>query len=127
MVGCKHGWKPVSTKKRVLIPLALWTFALAGVIESLAQKSRREGGLSLSPNVDDIPSSAQFAYMYLPTIIAVVYSIIWNWVDLDVKRIQPWLELSRENGALARESLSLDYPYDFIALVPFKATKRRYV
>jgi hypothetical protein len=43
-----------------------------------------------------------------------------------VKRITPWLMLSSEEGATAENSLLLDYPYDFIAFVPFKAAKRRY-
>jgi len=111
-------------KKRVLVPLALWTVFLAGIIEYLAQRSRREGGLALSPTLDDMPRIAQFAYMFLPTIIAVLYSIAWNWVDLDVKRLHPWLELSRPGGTTA-ETLSVDYPFDFVALVPVKAAKRR--
>lgn len=126
-VACRHGWKPFTMRKRVFLPLATWSVALAGLIEYLAQKSLREGGLALSPTINDIPNLAKFTYMFLPTIIAVIYSIVWNWVDLDVKRIHPWLELSREDGAVAKNSLALDYPYDFVALVPFKAAKRRYV
>ncbi|CAI4210375.1 unnamed protein product [Parascedosporium putredinis] len=95
-----------------------------GVIEFLAQKSLREGGLSLSRSVDDISASTEFLYAFFPTIVAVLYSILWNWVDLDVKRMQPWLELSKDGGVPALEALNLDYPYGFIALVPFKATKR---
>lgn len=66
------------------------------------------------------------SYLYVPQILAVVYSLTWNWVDLDVKRMQPWFELSKPEGAKAINSLFLDYPYDFIALVPFKAAKERY-
>jgi len=112
-------------RKRVLIPLAILTATLAAIIEYLASTSHREGGLALSPTIDDIPQLAQFGYTFLPTIIAVIYSIIWNWVDLDVKRVYPWLELSRPEGASPKDSLSLEYPFDFIALVPFTATKRR--
>ena len=112
-------------RKRVLIPIALFTAVLAAVIEVLAQKSNREGGLSLARTADEIPNIAEFKYEFLPTIIAVILSIAWTWVDLDVKRIQPWLELSREGGTKAHELLLLDYPYDFIAVVPFKAAKRR--
>lgn len=113
-------------RKRILVPMAIWTAVLAAVIEFLAQKSSRDGGLSLSPNPDDISDLATFSYMFLPTIIAVILSIAWTWVDLDVKRIQPWLELSKDGGATVRDSLSLDYPYDFVAWVPFKSAKRRY-
>ena len=113
-------------RKRVLVPMAIWTTALAAVIEVLAQKSRREGGLSLARTADEIPNMAEFKYEFFPTIIAVLLSIAWTWVDLDVKRIQPWMELSKEGGARVQDSLLLDYPYDFVAWVPFKAAKRRY-
>jgi hypothetical protein len=65
------------------------------------------------------------AYLYVPNIVAVLYSLIWSWVDLDVKRMQPWFELSKSEGATAENSLFLDYPYDFIATVPIKAARRR--
>ena len=113
-------------RKRVLIPMAIGTAALAAVLEVLAQRSKRKGGLSLARTADDIPDVAEFKYEFLPTIIAVILSIAWNWVDLDVKRIQPWLELSKEGGVSVQDSLNLDYPYDFVAWVPFKAAKRRY-
>lgn len=97
---------------------------LAAVIEYLAQRSSRKGGLALSESLDDMPMAAEVSYMFLPTLIAVLYSLAWNWVDLDVKRIQPWLDLSKPGGAKV-EALSLDYPFDFIAFVPFIAAKRR--
>ena len=106
--------------------MAIWTGALTAVIEVLAQRSKREGGLSLARTADDIPDLAEFKYEFLPTIIAVFFSIAWTWIDLDVKRIQPWLELSKSGGARAQDSLNLDYPYDFVAWVPYKAAKRRY-
>lgn len=68
-----------------------------------------------------------FSYLYVPTIIAVLYSLIWSWIDLDAKRMQPWFELSKKDGVTAENSLFLDYPYDFVATVPFKAARKRYV
>lgn len=66
-----------------------------------------------------------WSYLYGPTIVAVLYSLMWNWVDLDVKRMQPWFELSRPGGAKASKSLNLTYPTDFIPLVPGQAFKLR--
>jgi len=108
-----------------LIPFVIVSLGLAGALEGLAQRSQRNGGLALSTSSDSIPGLAKFSYLFLPTIIAVVYSIWWTWVDLDVKRTQPWLELSRPDGATAENSLLLDYPYDFVAFVPLKAARKR--
>lgn len=109
----------------VLIALALASLLIAALLEVLAQKSASNGGLSIVKTADDIPGLVSFAYLYLPTIVAVLYSLAWNWVDLDVKRMQPWLELSKWEGVTGRDSLFLDYPVDFVAFVPFKAAKRK--
>lgn len=109
----------------VLTLVILTTLALAGVIEFLAQKSHRKGGLGLSDTPDGIRLTVRFGYLYAPTIVAVCYSLIWTWVDLDVRRMQPWIELSRPDGVTAKNSLLLDYPFSFLAVVPFRAWKNK--
>ncbi len=122
-----HGWKPETMQSPVLLALALASLLIAALLEILAQKSATDGALSIVATAEDIPPLVSFSYLYLPTIVAVLYSLAWNWVDLDVKRMQPWLQLSREKGALGKDSLFLDYPVDFVAFVPFKAAKKRSV
>lgn len=110
----------------MLILFILTSLILAAVIEFLAQKSLREGGLSLSTDAD--PTVAVVLYSrYAPTIIAVIYSLWWTWIDLDIRRMQPWLELSRDGGASAESTLLLDYPFEFLAFIPFKASKKKFV
>ncbi|KAH8764916.1 hypothetical protein F5883DRAFT_104271 [Diaporthe sp. PMI_573] len=62
----------------------------------------------------------------MPTTIAVLYSLLWTWIDLDVRRMQPWFELSRPHGANAEQSLLLNYHFEFLAFVPIKAWKQRH-
>lgn len=109
----------------VLVLFLVLSIALGVLVEILAQLSQRQGGLGLAPS----PDQASFAVMlsqYVPTAIAVLYSLFWTWIDLDIRRIQPWLELSRAGGATAESSLLLDYPFEFLAFVPLKAWKKRY-
>lgn len=108
----------------VLVSFILATCTLIGVIEYLAQKSREYGGLSLSAETGG-NTLAVTSSQYAPTIIAVLYSLIWTWIDLDIRRIQPWLELSRLDGASAESTLLLDYPFEFLAFIPTKAWKRK--
>ncbi|KAF6841696.1 hypothetical protein CPLU01_00368 [Colletotrichum plurivorum] len=122
----KHGWKPMSLGAPVLCCFALASFIIAAIIEILADQSQRNGGLALSASADSFSTFVRFCYLFLPTIVAVIYSLLWSWIDLDVKRIQPWLEMSRPAGATAESSIFLDYPYDFIAFVPIKAARRRH-
>ncbi|KAJ3520604.1 hypothetical protein NM208_g13643 [Fusarium decemcellulare] len=120
------GWKPLSLSTPILLAVMALTILLAAAVETIAQRSATQGGLALSPTLDDLPGYAKFGYLYVPTIIAVFYSMIWSWIDLDVKRMQPWFELSKPEGVTAKNSLFLDYPYEFVALVPFQAAKRRH-
>ncbi|KAJ4025386.1 hypothetical protein NW752_002854 [Fusarium irregulare] len=120
------GWKPTSLSTPILLAVIALTILLAIAVETITQRGASQGGLALSPTLDDMPQYAKFAHLYVPTIIAVLYSMIWSWIDLDIKRMQPWFELSKPNGATAADSLFLDYQYDFVALVPFKAAKRKH-
>ncbi|KAF5027283.1 hypothetical protein F66182_626 [Fusarium sp. NRRL 66182] len=124
-IGTK-GWKPLSLSTPILFAVIALTLLLAAAVETIARRSAAQGGLALSPTLDDMPGYAKFSYLYVPTIIAVLYSMIWSWIDLDVKRMQPWFELSKRNGATAEDSLFLDYQFEFVALVPFKAAKRKH-
>ncbi|TFA98844.1 hypothetical protein CCMA1212_009395 [Trichoderma ghanense] len=124
--SCRHGWKPSTMKAPVLISFAISSVVIIVLLEVLVQRSRKLGGLSLVDDADEIPSAVNLTYLYLPTIIAVLYSLVWNWIDLDIKRMQPWTEVSKPNGATGRQSVFLDYPVDFVAFVPFKAAKQRH-
>jgi len=92
---------------------------------SIGKNNANGGGLAFAATADDISTVASFSYLYLPTVIAVFYSMIWSWVDLDTKRLEPWFQLSRRGGAVAENSLLLQYPFDFLAFVPVRAARRK--
>ncbi|KAM3478025.1 hypothetical protein MY5147_002421 [Beauveria neobassiana] len=85
--------------------LALASVLLATLLEILAQKSTADSALCLVNAAADIPRFVSFAHLYLSTNTAVLNSLAWSWVDLDVKRMQPWLQLSRPEGATGTGSL----------------------
>ncbi|KAL8949296.1 MAG: hypothetical protein Q9222_004582 [Ikaeria aurantiellina] len=100
------------------------TASFIAILEYLSQRSRRDGGIAFAK--DQFSSWIRFAYLYLPTVAAVLYSILWSWVDLDVKRLEPYFQLSKPDGATAADSLLLHYPFDFVAYAPFKALRKRH-
>ena len=59
--------------------------------------------------------------------VTVLYGIGWAAVDLDVKRLEPYFQLSMPGGASASDSMLLHYPFDFLPLVPLTAAKRKFV
>ncbi|KAK7430363.1 hypothetical protein QQZ08_003111 [Neonectria magnoliae] len=92
-----NGWKPLSLSTPILVGVTILTLLLAGAIETLAQRSKAQGDLALSPSLDDIPEYAKLSYLYVPNICAK-----------------------------AEDSIILDYQYDFVASVPFKAAKKKH-
>ncbi|KAI8664054.1 hypothetical protein NCS55_00912300 [Fusarium keratoplasticum] len=119
-------WKPPSLSTPVLVGVGVLALLLAAIIEVSAQRSQARKGLAKAPTLNEIPQYAIISYRYVPNIVAVLFSLLWNWIDLDVKRIQPWTELSKPGGATAQNSILLDYPSDFIAVAPVRAAKRRH-
>jgi len=78
-----------------------------------------------APKINDLPLSKTFLYLYFPTILAVIFSIYWAWIDLETKRMEPYYQLSKKDGALGKDSLLLQYPFSFIPFVPFRALRNR--
>jgi len=121
-----RSWKPVTLRTPFLVAIVAITCSLIAGIEWLLLKSKRDHGILLAPDINDLPLRRSFCYLYLPTIISVLYGFLWTWIDLDVKRIEPYFQLSKPGGAVAEDSVLLHYPFDFIATVPFKAFKRKH-
>jgi hypothetical protein len=74
----------------------------------------------------DLSVATNFVYNYLPTIISLFFGLLVAILHHDSMRMEPWFQMSREEGATAKDSLLLDYPYLFPLFVPFEAVKRRY-
>lgn len=118
-------WKPVTQKAYFLVPTILASAALVAVLQVYLMRSERDSGILFASKINDLPLGQRFPYLYLPTIVSLVLSFAWTWIDLDVKRLQPYVQLSKPQGALGKDSILLHYPFDFVALVPFAAVKRQ--
>lgn len=123
----KQLWKPPALRAPILIFTILLCWSLIAVLQYLLTRSQRDNGIIFAPRISDIPLSRSFLYLYFPTILSVIFSIYWAWIDLETKRMEPYYQLSKENGALGKDSLLLHYPFDFIPLVPLKAFRDQYV
>ena len=124
MLGTKT-WKPLALRAPVLIFTILICWTIIAVLQYLLVRSQRDNGIIFAPKINDLPLSRTFLYLYFPTIVAVIFSIYWAWIDLETKRLEPYYQLSKKDGALGKDSLLLHYPFDFVPLVPFKAAKDR--
>lgn len=127
VVTPKDGWKPWTFSVVILVPAMLFTALLVITLGLLQWQNARQGALFFASSLDGFSPLETFLYRYLPTVITVLYGMAWSWIDLDVKRLEPWFQLAQTGGAIAEKSLLLHYPVDFLPLVPLKAAKRRSV
>lgn len=123
----KKHWTPLTQKAYFLVPTILASGALIAILQVYLERSNRDTGILFAPKINELPLSQTFSYLYLPTIIALLLSFVWTWIDLDIKRLEPFVQLSRPQGALGKDSVLLHYPFDFVAFVPFVAVRNRYI
>ena len=98
--------------------------ALIALIEYINKISIEDKALFFAERAEDFPMSVVFCYRYLPQMVVVALGVGWAAVELDVKRLEPYFQLSKPEGATASDSIFLHYPFDFIAFVPVNAARR---
>lgn len=118
-------WRPLSLRTPVLVVTLTSTLGLlvvVGYLHWLNQKSSAiltaSGGLSLD-------LGQLFQARYLPTILVVLYGLWVSIVDLEVKRLEPWYQLSSQADSTRYSPLTCTYDTSFVAWVVFNAIKAR--
>src|SRR5579862_7062907 len=125
-------WKPLSMRWPYISLLIFLAATMAALQEFLFQisdtrsKQNPKEGLLKFKSPKQLSIGQYFCWKYLPIIIAVTYGIMWQVVDFEVKRLEPYYQLSKPTGALAEESLSIDYLNSWHYLTPFKAIRYRH-
>lgn len=118
-------WRPATLKTRFIFGTALICALLIAGVEVVLQISNRNNGLIFADENGRFPSYTLFCFEYLPTLISILHSLIWICIDHDLRRAEPFFQLSKPGGATAKESLLLDYPYQFVLAVGWSSFKRR--
>jgi hypothetical protein len=119
-------WRPLTMGWPWLAMLTVIALGLAALQEYLCQKSlRNEDGLAKFRKADELSLTAFFTWKYAPIIAFVFYGILWQMTDFEVKRLEPYYQLSRKTGATAGESLNMDYLTFMSWLVPLRALRHR--
>jgi hypothetical protein len=108
-----------------LVIVITFSISLIVILQVLLLRSQRDNGVLFASNINDLPLRNTFQFLYLPTVLSIIYGFVWTWIDLDVRRLEPFYQLARPGGAIGKESLLLHYPVDFLASVPLKALKFR--
>ncbi|KAF2500085.1 hypothetical protein BU16DRAFT_235723 [Lophium mytilinum] len=122
-------WRPMSMHWPYISLLVVIALALAGLQEFLCQlsiKRAKDGkGLIEFTAPQELSTTAYFTWKYAPVLTFVTYGILWQISDFEVKRLEPYYQLSKKTGATAAESVNMDYLTFMSWLVPFRALKYR--
>lgn len=124
-------WRPFSMGFPWLAMLIFIALALAGLQEFLCQMSLKivaeddEDGLITFTKPGDLTVTKFFTWKYASIMTFVFYGILWQMTDFEVKRLEPYYQLSKKTGATAGESLNMDYLTFMSWLVPLRALRHR--
>lgn len=116
-------WKPFSMRIPYVAMLIFISLVLAAVQEYLFQRSQQGDGLIRYDKVSDIPAGEFFCWKYLPTMVMVCFGVLWQIMEYDIKRLEPYYQLSQPTGNTAAKTLNLDYVTMWAYLVPVKAIR----
>jgi hypothetical protein len=106
-------WKPFSMRWPYLTFLIVISVVLAAAQEYLLHKKT----LYKFNSAEHLSTWSYFTFKYLPTLIAVSFGVLWQVTDFEVKRLEPYYQLSKPGGALAAESINVDYSkFDLVLL-----------
>jgi len=117
-------WRPLTLRAPTIIACLIITVALIALVEYINKISIQEKALFFAARAEDFPMGVVFSYRYLPQTVVVALGVGWAAVDLDVKRLEPYFQLSKPEGVTASNSIFLHYPFDFIAFVPINAARK---
>jgi hypothetical protein len=117
-------WYPLALRWWNLTCAIALCWIFIAVLQYLLIQSHRDGGIIFATDINELSLGLTFSYRYLPTLIAVTFSIIVLWIDNDARRYEPYRLMLRPGGAPARDSVLLHYPYNFMPFVPFKSFRK---
>ncbi|PGH34693.1 hypothetical protein GX50_02481 [[Emmonsia] crescens] len=123
-------WKPFAIRTPFMTLLIVLSILLAAIQEWLCQKSQSlansNDGLIKFNDAVEVSVASFFCWKYLPTLIFVTYGVLWQITDYEIKRLEPYYQLSRPTGSRASTSLNLDYLSANPFWVPVKSFRFRH-
>lgn len=122
-VGARHLPWCLRDAPLIAFTITAWGLLLALLIVSFLPATRLEDGFA--PRLTAMPtdtafSPANFVYSFVPSLLGMVLFLLFQSVDQALRIVQPWGDLGKADGAIARRSILADYA----ACLPLQATWR---
>lgn len=122
-------WRPFSMSTWYISLLIGVSLGLAIFQEWLCQHSLRltkqtpPHAILEFNHVSEVSVLNFFAWKYLPTMITIFYAVLVSIMDFDIRRLEPYHQLSKPLGSRASHSLNLDHLTVFQYFVPVRAAR----
>ncbi|KAL0635400.1 hypothetical protein Q9L58_005608 [Maublancomyces gigas] len=117
-------WRPWAIRAPFLVFFIFLCVLFPIIIEILLRISDTRGALIYADPDTELSLGAVSLCNYLPSLVAVLFGLLWAIPDHHYRRLEPYYQLSKPGGATAEDSLLLDYSYTSTLLVPFTSFKR---
>ncbi|KAI5839426.1 hypothetical protein DFP73DRAFT_587568 [Morchella snyderi] len=118
-------WRPWSLRRPALISFILLCVGLLFANELAAYGCREYGSCRVfgdSVGISgDMPMLSTFVYRTVPTVLGIALGLRWYATHYDIIRLEAYAQMSSKHGAQGSKSLFLQYPYEFVVALPFKA------
>ncbi|KAF8962330.1 hypothetical protein BDZ97DRAFT_1122718 [Flammula alnicola] len=117
-------WIPLPLQPYFWIPLIAFLVAAAISLEVALHFSNKRQGWA-SAETDKTSLALHYAYTLPPVIVAAAVVALWAWTDIEIKKIQPYVDLVHGDSPPHR-SLLLDYTRDNNFFVWTRAASNRH-
>ena len=118
-------WRPLPMRPWYLILLILIALTFGIVTEFLISKSKPPNYLMIFDRPEQINNGVWFVWKYLGEILLLSFGIMCQATDFEVRRLEPYYQMSQRTGSKAEQSLNMDYLTFWSYLIPFKAFRHR--
>ncbi|KAF5863909.1 hypothetical protein ETB97_009016 [Aspergillus alliaceus] len=115
----------MSLRAPYLLTVASLLLAMAIALQVLRQYSDRVGFLVRYKRTDDLPTTVSVVYTNVPTVIALVAVNLWEVCACDVRRLEPYFQLAKPQGASA-SVLFTNYCFCYGIFAPITAARNRH-
>ncbi|KAK1226533.1 hypothetical protein PQX77_010500 [Marasmius sp. AFHP31] len=121
-------WTPLPLRPYVYLPYALFLILLAVALEVAFHTSQKNSGFKVHGNADALGrQSGVWHYVYtLPPVAFAMFVVgMWAWTDIEIKKLQPYVDLVQGDSPPHR-SLLLDYTRHHTLLVWWPALSNKH-
>ncbi|KAF8521330.1 hypothetical protein JB92DRAFT_2785803 [Gautieria morchelliformis] len=113
-------WTPIPLRRWYAISLIIFMVLVAAGLQIALHFSIVQNGWKVPSEFAATTGIMHYVYTLPPVAVAMIIVALWAWTDVDIKRMQPYIDLAYGNAPASRTIL-LDYSNQHAALASVSA------